>query len=93
MVADFLDLLSVLPAVLGGMAAWRNRKITGVNQLLVPKKAAKLHELQPVLRMRMILKAMLPQLYATMPTLIPVYQVNNTIWVLYPECGIMVFQG
>ena len=77
-VANFLVRLSVFPAILGGMGAWRNRNITAVRQLLVPKKMAELHELQPVLRMRMILQATPPRLHATIPTLTPVYQVNNT---------------
>jgi hypothetical protein len=56
-VADFLVLPADVSAVLG-MAAWRNRKITKViRQLLVPQKMAELHELQPVLRMRVMLKA------------------------------------
>ena len=46
-VADILVLLSAIPAILGGIAAWGNRRITEVRQLLVPKKMAKLHELQP----------------------------------------------
>ena len=47
---------------------------------------AELHELQPVPRMRMILKATPLRLHSTctMPTLTPIYQVNK----IYTKCCI-----